>query len=183
MQDQKYQHIPKHSLFFGSFSPVHLALVESPEIFNADISDCGSDFILKSPALFLGSICRLMVYPGVVCLYMLPVPHQVAKAGTVGIFIFGNVLFAIKDFVILVDWNWIIYSTILLNQLDTEVNRNSLTSFSVSRHSDLEICLVKSNAGLNVCRETLWANLFHFYPTQIPVTKIAELGLVPSHFM
>lgn len=94
---------PKAQPFLGSFSPVHLALVGSPEIFNADISDCGSDFILKSPALFLDSICRLMVYPGVVCLYMLPVPHQVAKTRTLGIFIFGNVLFAIKDFVILVD--------------------------------------------------------------------------------
>lgn len=64
--------------FLGLFSPIHPALVESPEIFNADTSCCGSDFILKSSALFPGSICTLMVDPGVACLYMLPVPHQVS---------------------------------------------------------------------------------------------------------
>lgn len=161
------------ALFSGSFSPIHPALAENPEIFNADVSHCGSNFTLKSPALFPGSICSIMVDPGLPCLYMLPVPHQVDKTGTVSIFIFGNFFF------LQLSTSWYLWIEtesctlpFLVNQLDREVNRNNLTSFSVFRHRDLEICLLKSSAGLNVCRETSWANLFHFCPTQSPVAKL-----------
>lgn len=71
------------ALFLGSFSLIRPALVENPEIFNADIGHGGSNFTRKSPALFRGSICSVVVDLGVPCLYMLPVPHPVDKTETV----------------------------------------------------------------------------------------------------